>query len=145
MVETIIRHIPHCVDLGVRLVELGRDWATIALPYDQHLVGDLESGVLHGGAVTSVIDTVCGLAVMMARGQVAGMATLDLRIDYLKPAMPGQELLARAECHKLTRNIAFVRGRAFHANAPDDTIAASAAVFMLEPTDEAPAKRQARP
>jgi uncharacterized protein (TIGR00369 family) len=142
MIETIIRHIPHCVDLGMRLVELGPDWATLALPYDARLVGDPDSGVLHGGAVTSVIDTVCGLAVMLARGQPAGMATLDLRIDYLRPATPGEELLARAECHKLTRNIAFVRGRAYHASQPGDTVAASAAVFMLEPADR-PAK--ARP
>jgi len=133
LVETIIRHIPHCVELGMRLADLGPDWAMLALPYDQRLVGDPETGVLHGGAVSSVIDTVCGLAVTMARGQVAGMATLDLRIDYLKPATPGQELLARADCFKLTRNIAFVRGRAFHASAPGDTVAASAAVFMLEP------------
>ncbi len=65
------------------------------------------------------------------------IATLDLRIDYMKPATPGKDLLARAECYKLTRNVAFVRGVAYHDD-PSDPIATSVATFMLSAPDREP-------
>ena len=125
----------------MRVAEVGPDWVTLGLPYDQRLVGDPDTGVLHGGAVTTLIDTVSGMAALVAIGQLAVLATLDLRIDYLKPATVGRELLARADCYKLTRHIAFVRGRAYHAEAPDDLVAASTGAFMLGAGEEASAWR----
>jgi uncharacterized protein (TIGR00369 family) len=110
---------------------------TLGLPYDPRLVGDPDTGVLHGGAVTTLIDTVSGMTAMAAQGKLESVATLDLRIDYLRPAQAGLELLARADCYKLTRHIAFVRCRAYHAEAPDDLVAAASGAFMLGTGDVA--------
>jgi acyl-coenzyme A thioesterase PaaI-like protein len=95
--------------------------------------------------ITSALDSASGAAVGSAlAARVEGMAgwrpiaTLDLRIDYMKPAMPGKDLLARAECYKLTRNVAFVRGTAYHDD-PADPIATSVATFMLSAPDREPA------
>jgi hypothetical protein len=60
----------------------------------------------------------------------APLATLDLRIDYLRPATPGETIRATAECHKVTANVAFVRGAAFHVS-PQDAIAYCTGTFML--------------
>ena len=51
-------------------------------------------------------------------------------LDYMKPATPDQDIFAFAECFKVTKNIAFVRGVAYH-NDRHDPIATCAAAFML--------------
>src|SRR6185369_7024719 len=87
-------------------------------------------GLLHGGAVTTLLDAAGGAAVYVKLGEAGPIATLDLRIDYLKPAAGRRDVLARAECIKLTRNVAFVRMTAYHDD-PSDPIALGAASFML--------------
>lgn len=139
LVETIVRRgIPFCGELNVRVVAVGKGIATLGLPYDERLIGDPETGVLAGGVVTSLIDTACGMAVFSALGEVLGIATLDLRIDYLKPAAARKEVLATAECYKLTRTVAFIRGHAFHADSPDDWIATCASTFMVGSSEQPP-------
>ncbi len=58
------------------------------------------------------------------------IATLDLRIDYLRQAEAGREVLAHATCYKLTRNIGFTRAIAYH-DREDDPIASAVGTFML--------------
>jgi uncharacterized protein (TIGR00369 family) len=123
--------VPHNRELGLEVTgfrhRTGELW--MRLPYAERLVGNPDDGVLHGGAITSLMDAACGMAVMVRLGAGAPIATLDLRIDYLKPATPGEDVVAHTECYKVTRSIAFVRGFAHHADA-GDPIAAVAASFM---------------
>ena len=95
------------------------------------MVGVAESGILASGAIVSLIDTASGAAVWMTLGKFVPIVTLDLRLDYLRPALKGETIYARCECVKITRRIAFVRGVA-HAGHPDKTVAHSAATFMLD-------------
>jgi uncharacterized protein (TIGR00369 family) len=149
LVETIVRKgIPHARELGIGVVEIGPGRTTLSLPWQERLVGDPETGVLAGGAVTTLIDTVCGMAVFAALRRLVAIATLDLRIDYLKPAAARSELLATAECFKLTRHIAFVRGTAYLRETPADLVATCAGAFMIGSSDTPPitwAAPQARP
>lgn len=124
--------VPHNKALGIEIVALDDRVATYRLPYDPKLVGDPVTGVLHGGAITALLDACCGSAVFNALPAPAPIATLDLRIDYLGPAEPGRDVIAHAECFKVTRNVAFVRATAYHdEGAP---IAAAAGTFMLQTT-----------
>ena len=122
--------VPHNAALGLEMLELEEGRARMRLPYRPQLVGNPETGVLHGGAITALIDACCGAAVFMALARPAFIATLDLRIDYLGPATPGRDVIADIECYKITRNVAFVRGSAYHDDA-DDPVAAAAGSFML--------------
>ena len=107
----------------------GDDWIELALPWREQLVGVPENGILASGAIVSLIDTSAGMSVWIARGHFRPMATLDLRIDYLKPAPKGATVYARCTCYKLTRSVAFVRGTA-HLGDVDNPIAQAALTFM---------------
>lgn len=122
--------VPHNKELGIRILELGSAEATMELPYDERLVGNPETGVLHGGAISALLDATCGAAVFMALRAPTPIATLDLRIDYLGPATPKLPVRAHGSCFKVTRNVAFVRCDAFH-DTPSDLIATATGTFML--------------
>jgi len=132
MTESFRDGVPHNAALGLELVDVGPGdgHATLRLPYSEQLVGDPETGVLHGGAVTALIDATCGAAVFMRLARPVAIATLDLRIDYLRPATPGLAVVARADTLRLTRNVAFVRAIAYHDD-PAEPIASAAATFMI--------------
>ena len=115
--------------IGMEYVGHGNDWIELSLPWREQLVGVPESGILASGAIVSLIDTSAGMSVWIARGHFRPMATLDLRIDYLKPAPKGATVYARCQCYKLTRSVAFVRGIA-HLGDINDPIAQSALTFM---------------
>ncbi len=122
--------IPHNEALGLDVVDFHETGMTIRLPYDARWVGNPDTGVLHGGVITTLLDAVSGAAVFVRLGLPVAIATLDLRIDYLKPAAPGRDVVARADCYKVTRNVAFVRASAYHDD-PDDPIASASSTFML--------------
>lgn len=102
----------------------------IRVPYRADLVGDPDTGVLAGGLVTALLDHVGGLAVWVAMDAFRPIATLDLRVDYMRAAQPGRDLMAQARCFRLTPSIGFVRAWAFEDD-PSDPVAAAQAAYMV--------------
>jgi uncharacterized protein (TIGR00369 family) len=128
----LARKVGHGRALGVEFRGAGEDWAELALPWRPELVGRPESGILASGAIVSLIDTASGTSVWCKLGHFQPIVTLDLRLDYLRPAIKGETVIARCQCYKLTKSIGFVRGVA-HGSDPERPIAHSAATFMLNP------------
>lgn len=136
LIERMVRDaIPHCRELGIQVVEVSRERVALRLPYQERLIGNPVTGVLAGGVVTTLVDSVAGMAVQFALGKLMPIATLDLRIDYLRPSKPRIDVTASAECYKLTRQIAFVRSLAWDED-PADPIANCVATFMIGSSDK---------
>lgn len=133
--QRFIEAIPHSKALGMRLEAIGDGKAVISMPYDERFIGDPSTGVIAGGAVSALMDTCCGAAVMSFPG-ARGTATLDLRIDYMRAAKPGQRITARAECYHATRTVAFVRATAHDEDETLPVASASGAFTMQSVTKE---------
>lgn len=126
----LARRVGHGMALGLEYRASSDNWMELCLPWREELVGVPETGVLASGAIVSLIDTASGGSVWMTLGHFVPIVTLDLRLDYMRPALKGETVIARCECVKLTRQIAFIRGVA-HGGDPERPIAHSAATFML--------------
>jgi uncharacterized protein (TIGR00369 family) len=143
-------HSPQALALGIELVSL-EPQVVLKIPYREDLIGDPETGVIAGGVVTTLLDTTCGWATAVALTELTTIATLDLRIDYMRPAEPGKAIFATADCYKLTRSVAFLRALAYDDD-PSDPVAAAQAAFMLDSNagrrpgaNLAPAPKRAKP
>lgn len=120
----------HTHALGFQYEGLEGDRVRLRLTYREDLVGDPETGVLAGGLVTTLLDHVGGLAVWVGLKTYQPIATLDLRVDYMRAAIPGRDLIAEARCYRLTRSIGFVRAWAFEDD-PADPVAAAQSAYVV--------------
>lgn len=120
--------------LGFEYAAHGPDWAALALPYREDLIGDPATGVLASGPIIALMDMAAGMSCWLKTREFSPQATVDLRIDYLRPAEPGKTVVGRVECYKLTRRIAFVRGEA-HDGDPDHPLAHVAGTYMFTAVD----------
>ena len=120
----------HGTLLGLSYSAHGPDWVELQLPYRPELIGDPASGVLASGPILTMMDMATSLSVWTRLGRFRPHATLDLRIDYLRPATPGKTVIGRGECYRITRAISFVRGAA-HDGDPSDPLAHVAGTFMF--------------
>ena len=129
LVAKFTAQIGHGGWLGVRYRSHGPDWVEMTLPWREDLVGVAETGVLASGPIISLMDNATSMAVWTLAGRFVPHATLDLRVDYMRAARPGQTVIGRGECYKLTRTIAFIRGTA-HDGDPEDPVAHVIGTFM---------------
>ena len=116
--------------LGILYVDHGQDWVELGLDYNEKLVGVTESGVIASGPIISLMDMAASMAIWVKLDRFRHQATLDMRVDYLRPARPGQRIVGRGECYAVTKSVGFVRGIA-HDGDPADPVANIAATFMF--------------
>ena len=120
----------HAGEIGQRYIAHGDDWAELCFDYDPRLAMQASNGVLASGPIISLIDSASGLSIVAKIKRLRPLATLDLRIDYMRSAPPGKSITARATCYRVTRNVAFVRCEA-HDGDPDDLVALSMSSFFF--------------
>ncbi|HEX8191753.1 MAG TPA: PaaI family thioesterase [Allosphingosinicella sp.] len=125
-----VRKVGHGGALGIDYRDHGPDWAELTLPYDDKLIGVVDTGVIASGPIISLMDMATSLSIWLKLGRFRHQATMDLRVDYLRPATPGRTIVGRGECYRTTKSIGFVRGLA-HDGDPADPVAHVSATFMF--------------
>lgn len=125
-----VRDIGHGGAIGIAYHDHGDDWAELSLPYDPRLIGVAETGIIASGPIISLMDMATSLAIWIRLGHFRHQATLDLRVDYLRPATPGRTIIGRGICYGTTRSVGFVRGMAHDGDA-GDPVANVTGTFMF--------------
>ncbi|HJO02572.1 MAG TPA: PaaI family thioesterase [Acidobacteriota bacterium] len=94
---------PYARALGAELVRSEEGMVEIRLPFREEFLRMGDSDWYHGGVISALADIAGAFAVLTAAGKESG-ATIDLRIDYLKPARAG-DLNAIGRVVKIGRRI----------------------------------------
>ena len=116
--------------VGLEYRAHGDDWCEMALPYRDGIVGDASTGIVASGPIITLMDMAGSIAASMKSKAWRPKATFDLRLDYLRPATPGQDIVGRAQCYKVTKSICFVHGEA-HDGDPARPIAHAAGTWIF--------------
>ncbi|MEC4725771.1 PaaI family thioesterase [Shewanella sp. D64] len=128
-----VDQLAQCRRLNLRVHEASEHHVLVELPYSHELIGYPDTGVIHGGVITTLMDTASGSAVVCSifeKYQVLEISpTLDLRVDYMKPADPNKPVYGFAECYKISSSVAFTRCIAYQ-DSIDDPIAHAVGSFM---------------
>ena len=132
-INRFMENIPHLAALGISYRAHGDDWAELVMPFAPQQLADPDFGIIASGAIFSLMDSAAGFAVHVTRNEFVPIATLDLRLDYLRAPAPGATVIGRAICYRVTRQIAFVRGYAIDSadGDPANPIANMAGTFMF--------------
>jgi uncharacterized protein (TIGR00369 family) len=132
MADNFQKYIPHAQDIGMRVIDISQGIAKLALDFRDELLGDPTRGLIHTGVITTLVDSACGFAVIANINKPIAIATLDLRMDYLRPAIRDKIIYVQAECYRTTRHIAFVRAKVWQ-DSEQRLIASCSSAFMLKP------------
>jgi uncharacterized protein (TIGR00369 family) len=116
--------------LGVRLVFLERGVARLLLPFKPEWVGDPFRPALHGGVVASVLDTAGGASVFSELALGDRVSTVDIRVDYLRPARL-EDLYAEATIKRIGNRMGVTAIRAYHASDPGQSVAEAMGVYNI--------------
>ncbi|WP_140985395.1 PaaI family thioesterase [Asticcacaulis tiandongensis] len=134
ILQQLVETIPYMKAIGASYLGHDAEGVSLKLPYREDLIGDPHTRVIAGGVVTALLDHGCGLAVWDAVGEFKPIATMDLRIDYMRPATPELDLIITASCYKLTRSVGFVRAFAHDGDIHDPVAAAQSAFIISKPS-----------
>ncbi|MCM5703568.1 PaaI family thioesterase [Larsenimonas salina] len=133
-----VKGMPHTRATGLEVIKASKGDVTMRLPWQPWFAGDLSRGLVHGGVITMVLDTLCTGTVLCGLGRPEICPTLDLRIDHYRPARVGHAMVANAIIVNVTGSIATVEGTLWQVNAPEKTIARAVGSFARLPPEMTP-------
>ncbi len=124
-------------ELGAMIERLDADGIRVRVPFQPIIVGDTGWNVVHSGLLMILLDSLCGISIIQKMAAPSPIATLDLRVDYLRAVPAGEDLYVTANCHKIGRNVAFTTGT-IYTNDPEDPAAIANGSFMLGTAGDPP-------
>ncbi|MDB4969262.1 MAG: thioesterase superfamily protein [Myxococcales bacterium] len=129
--------IPFNKFLGIDIEEAREGWVRLGLPYRPEYLGDASRPALHGGVISTLIDTCGGFAVWTTISMEDRVSTIDLRVDYIAPGAP-EKLVADGTVVRVGNRVGVVDVRVFQPSAPDRTVATGKAVYNIKRKEDSP-------
>ncbi len=87
--------VPFNKHLGFKALKAAPDEVALCLPFRDEFVGDPLRGALHGGTISTLIDTAGGAIAFFNIKRNERVSTVDLVVDYLRPG-PLADIVAKA-------------------------------------------------
>lgn len=130
-------HVGIMGELGAMIESLDPDNIRVRVPFQPMMIGDTGWNVVHSGLLMILLDSLCGISIIQRMTTPTPIATLDLRVDYLRAVPAGADIHVTATCYKIGRNVGFSRG-AIYTNDPEDPAAIANGSFMLGTAGDPP-------
>lgn len=125
-----LNHSPFHVFLGLKVERTREGYARLRLPFRPEFVGDPRRPALHGGILSTLVDACGGIAVWASGDPHDKVSTIDLRVDYLRPA-PAEDLIAVAEVRLLGNRVGNAAVTVHTAADPDTPLAEGRGVYNV--------------
>jgi uncharacterized protein (TIGR00369 family) len=129
--ELMTTRIPFNAFLGIEVDAVEVGLARLSIPFRPEYIGDSARPALHGGVISTLIDTAGGAAVWTTVNRLDRVSTIDLRVDYLRPGR-AETLIAEARVIRVGNRVGVVNVRTFHPSAPDETVADGKGVYNIK-------------
>jgi len=111
--KTFEESIPMHKFLGMKVVLLEKSFVRIEVPFKEEFVGDFRNNRWHGGVIATVMDSVGGIIGAMHFTSIEDkIATIDLRVDYLRGAKP-EGIIVEGKIIRMGNRILVARMKAF--------------------------------
>ena len=130
-------HVGIMGELGAMIERLDPDEIRVRVPFQPVMIGDTGWNVIHSGLLMILLDSLCGISIIQKMAAPTSIATLDLRVDYLRAVPANEDMYVTANCYKIGRNVGFSRGAIYTAD-PDDPAAIANGTFMLGTAGDPP-------
>ena len=124
--------IPFNKFLGMQLLEIDENSAKAKLPFREEFIGDPRANRLHGGISATFLDVVGGIAAMTTLESFDDkIATVDMRIDYLRPGK-AEDVIAESKIVRRGSRLVVTEMKIYHKNSPEVLLATGKAVYSVK-------------
>lgn len=131
-INALENNIPMVKFIGVKVLEIDDGYIKLLFPYREEFIGDPRSKRLHGGYLATALDSAGGAAAMTyMTSRHDDVATIDMRIDYLRPGK-AKEIIAIGEVISRRRRTIVSEMKIYHPDDEDKIIAIGRGVFSIK-------------
>ena len=131
-IDIVENKIPMAKLIGVKVIEINEGYVKLLFPYSENFIGDPRTKRLHGGFTATAIDLAGGVASMtFMTSPDDDVATIDMRIDYLRPGK-AKDIIAEGNVLSKRRRSIVTEMTIYHPDDKAKTIAIGRGVFSIK-------------
>jgi len=131
-IDVVENKIPMAKLIGVKVIEINEGYVKLLFPYSENFIGDPRTKRLHGGFTATAIDLAGGVASMtFMTSPDDDVATIDMRIDYLRPGK-AKDIIAEGKVLSKRRRSIVTEMTIYHPDDKTKIIAIGRGVFSIK-------------